>query len=235
MKFTCKSFNSTFHYFRNQNLLELMTTAVRDITESHFIGERDEQNIPIPSDPLLKDPVNFNEMLNSSDINDNRKPFNIKSAMGFPGSEWELRHTLSAGSLLGKGCQSSFILAEQSEHLQKQAYFFGKYFSLALQSKIDMEYFKTPQLNRNSSFSLVTAPVLFQLDFNPELYQEIRKGLVSVTNIDYSKIYDEVSQGPGLEKTQQLHDSFKLKSLNELLNFPQSDVRSVLENIVLAL
>lgn len=212
-----------------------MTTSVRDITESHFIGERDEQNNPIPSDPLLKVPGNFNEMLNSSDINDNRKPFNIKSAMGFPESEWELRHTLSAGSLLGKSCQSSFILAGHSELLQKQAYIFGKYFSLALQSKIDLEYFKTPQLSRNSSFSLVTAPVLFQLDFNPELYQEIRKGLVSVMDIDYSKVYDEVSQGPGLEKTQKMHDKFKLKSLNELLNFPQSDVRSVLENILLAL
>ncbi|KAG6463021.1 hypothetical protein O3G_MSEX013605, partial [Manduca sexta] len=40
---------------RNQELVELMSSAVRDLAEAEFLGERDEQNNPLPSRPLAKE------------------------------------------------------------------------------------------------------------------------------------------------------------------------------------
>lgn len=37
---------------RNQELVELMSSAVRDLAEAEFLGERDDQNNPLPSRPL---------------------------------------------------------------------------------------------------------------------------------------------------------------------------------------
>lgn len=40
---------------RNQELVELMSSAVRDLAEAEFMGERDDQNNPLPSRPLSKE------------------------------------------------------------------------------------------------------------------------------------------------------------------------------------
>lgn len=36
---------------RNQDLVELMSSAVRDLTEAEFVGPRDKQNNPLPAKP----------------------------------------------------------------------------------------------------------------------------------------------------------------------------------------
>lgn len=40
---------------RNQEIVELISSAVRDLAEAEFLGDRDEQNNPLPSMPLPKE------------------------------------------------------------------------------------------------------------------------------------------------------------------------------------
>lgn len=215
-----------------------MCTAARDISDSHFIGDRDVQNNPLPTDPAIKNEERRKLSSTSSEVQvdeiDNREPFNLRDVWGSPESEWTLRHTLANGTLLGKSCQSALLLAKQKEEQQKQAYFFGKHLALAWQASIDLEPYKT-ELPLGHKLSLVSAPVLFHLEFDPSLYAEIKKGSETVDDVNFYKIHKEVSRGPGLERTKELQSKHTLLAMTELYKFPKSDARSALEKIILAM
>lgn len=89
---------------RNQDLIGLISSAVRDLAESNFIGDRDEQNNAIPSDPGLKV---YHENLQPIDDFENTTSIDMSQILGYPEREWTFRHTLSSGSLLGKSCQGT--------------------------------------------------------------------------------------------------------------------------------
>jgi decaprenyl-diphosphate synthase subunit 2 len=217
-----------------------MCTAFRDMADSHFLGDRDVQNLPLPSDPKKKaeEQNATDNVLNDIPVDrvDNKKPFNLQSVMGSPEDEWTLRHTLAEGTLLGKSCQSALLLAKQPEELQRQAYFFGKHLSLAWQASIDLEPFRLNRLPSDAKISLISAPVLFHLDSDPTLYdREIKKGVESVNDINYEKVHAEISKGPGIEKTRELQSKHTLLAMAELYKFTPSDARTALENIILAM
>ena len=88
-------------------LVELMSSAVRDLAEGEFVGRRDQQNNPLPSPQGVSDAT----------------------------EDWTLRNVLSAGSLLGKSCQGTLKLAGHGTELQEQGYKFGKHLALAWQVK----------------------------------------------------------------------------------------------------
>jgi len=222
---------------RNQELIELISSAVRDLAESNFIGDRDEQNNALPSDPSLtpREP-DANSNAACSDEFDNTKAIHLLgNAHGCPEREWSLRHTLSSGSLLGKSCQGTLKLAGQSERLQKQGYLFGKNLALAWQACIDLEPFRMSELPLNAAFSLISAPVLFHLHHDPSLYAEIKKGRRSVDDIDYRKVHEEILQGPGIEKTKELQRKHSQTAMSVLNDFPPSAARTALQNIILAM
>lgn len=132
---------------RNQTLIELISSSLRDMAESNFIGDRDVQNNPLPTAPGGQpSAVHASGDLGFGDLEDNTQPMSIKDVMGNPEKEWSLRHILGAGSLLGKSCQGALILAGQAVELQKQGYLFGKHLSLAWQACIDLEPFSSPNL-----------------------------------------------------------------------------------------
>ncbi|XP_052872955.1 all trans-polyprenyl-diphosphate synthase PDSS2-like [Anopheles cruzii] len=225
---------------RNQDLNMLISSAFRDLAESNFIGERDEQNNPLPTQPgtgakeLATDVTSLDDM-GFGDLEDNTQPMKVDGAVGNPEKEWSLRNVLGGGSLLGKSCQGALMLGGHPEALQKQGYLFGKHLSLAWQACIDLQPFLLPKLPLGAQFSLVSAPVLFHLEHDSALYEEIEKGRRSVDSIDYSVVYQEVVQGPGLEKTkilQRKHSIAAMKVLNEL---PASDARTALQNIIVAM
>jgi decaprenyl-diphosphate synthase subunit 2 len=155
--------------------------------------------------------------------------------MGSAENEWKLRHTLAGGTLLGKSCQAAVLLARHPEELQREAYFFGKHLYLGWQASKDLEIFVSKELPASGKFSLVSAPVLFHLEYDHSLYEDIKKGLDSVDKIDYSKVHEKVRNGPGLEKTKELMNKNNLIATTLLYKFPQSDSRRALENIVMAL
>lgn len=221
---------------RNQTLIELISSSLRDMAESNFIGDRDVQNNPLPSAPgAVRNSASVGGDLGFGDLDDNTQPMSIKDVMGNPEKEWSLRHILGAGSLLGKSCQGALILAGQPVELQKQGYLFGKHLSLAWQACIDLEPFSSPNLAPGTTFSLVSAPVLFHLEHDSTLYEEIKKGQQSVDDIDYAKIHAAVLKGPGLEKTRALQKKHSLAAMAVLNELPPSDARTALQNIIMAM
>lgn len=214
-----------------------MCTAFRDMAESNFIGDRDTQNNPLPANPLKKKEEKTINMVDEIPIDqiDNRKPFSLKDVMGSPEDEWTLRHTLAEGTLLGKSCQSALLLAKQPEDLQKQAYFFGKHLSLAWQACMDLEPFRLPELPHDAKLSLISAPVLFHLEYDQSMYDEIEKGTESVNNIDYQKLHKSILGGPGIERTKELQSKHTFHAMTELYKFQPSDARTALENIIMAM
>lgn len=216
----------------------MLCTAGRDVADSHFIGDRDIQNNPLPSDPAKKlnvqmnDPMSFDEI--PIDQIDNTKPFSLRDLMGSAENEWKLRHTLLKGTLMGKSCEAALMLAGHPEELQKEAYFFGKHFYLGWQACKDLEVFANSELPESGKFSLVSAPVLFHLEHDHSLYDEIKNGLESIEHINYAKVHEIVRNGPGLEKTRELTRKNNLIASTLLHKFPESDARRALENIIFA-
>ncbi|XP_029726580.1 all trans-polyprenyl-diphosphate synthase PDSS2 [Aedes albopictus] len=226
--------------FRNQDLNMLISSAFRDLAESNFIGDRDEQNLPLPSKPTSavagkSSPDCSLEELGFGDLEDNTQPMSMESAMGNPEKEWSLRHVLGGGSLLGKSCQGALMLAGQPEELQKQGYLFGRHLSLAWQACIDLQPFLHSNLPAGSQFSLVSAPVLYHLEYEPSIYAEIEKGRKSVDAIDYPSLHRAIGTGPGLERTKNLMRKHSIAAMQVLDRLPPTDARTALQNIILAM
>lgn len=226
-------------HFRNQDLVELISSAVRDLTEAEFIGDRDEQNNPLPSNPLQSSKrqtmADVEEEYDRHLSDDILKPMEKEKFMGSPESEWTLRNILSAGSLLGKSCQGALKLAQLSEAQQGNGFLFGKHLSLAWQACLDLDPFLLPTIPDGASFSLVSAPVLYHLEYDPSAYELIKQGYVSVENVDYKKLHSEILSGPGVDKTQSLQRKHSLAAMKVLSKFPASDARTALQNILLAM
>lgn len=155
--------------------------------------------------------------------------------LGHPEREWSFRHTLSSGSLLGKSCQGTLKLAGQPKSLQKQGYLFGKHLALAWQASMDLEPFRFQDLPHNTSFSLISAPILFHLDEDASLYEEIKKGKRSVDEINYEEVHRIVLTGHGIEKTKDLQRKHSQAAMIVLDEFAPSDARNALMNIILAM
>lgn len=86
-----------------------------------------------------------------------------------------------------------------------------------------------------AQFSLVSAPVLFHLEYDPSIYAEIEKGCASVDDIDYEKLHRAIGNGPGLEKTKNLMRKHSHAAMEVLDRLPPTDARTALQNIILAM
>lgn len=213
---------------------------MRDMAEYAFFGERDEQNNPLPFDPALRAKYRTKNDLTSSDVEasdeiDNEKPIMVKNFMESAEKEWTLRNTLRSASLLGKSCQGAMMLAGHPDSQHKLAYLFGKYLALAWQAWIELEPFKCTEIPHMAQFNLVSAPVLFHLDSDPKLYAEIKKGSETIENVDFKKIHKIVRAGPGVERTRSLQNKYSFLVLRALDEFPYSEARTALKNIVLSM
>jgi decaprenyl-diphosphate synthase subunit 2 len=217
---------------RNSEIQELISTVVRDLAESNFIGERDEQNNPLPSDPLQKIHIeNPTPIENFDDITS----IDMSEILGYSEREWTFRHTLGSGSLLGKSCQGTLNLSGHPEKTQRLGYLFGKHLALAWEANKDLEPFQLFFLPYGKKFSLISAPILFHLEYDPSLYDEIRKGLISIDNVDFQKIHQIVAEGPGVEKTKELQTKHANIALDVLNHFPPCDAKLALEKIISSL
>lgn len=208
---------------RNSEITELMSSVVADLTEAEFIGPRDQQNNALPAKPCT----------DKTDIgNVNELDPHIDYALGNAKLEWTLRNILYSGSLLGKSCQGTINLAGHPIELQEVGYKFGKHLALAWQASVDQE----PFIGKNGGpFNLISAPVLFHLQYDPDMYEEIEKGFESIENIDYEKLRQAILNGPGLQKTKQLQNEHSVIAINLLKHLPSSDARNALTNIIQAI
>ncbi|XP_053602106.1 all trans-polyprenyl-diphosphate synthase PDSS2 [Plodia interpunctella] len=212
---------------RNQELVELMSSAVRDLAEAEFLGERDEQNNPLPSRPLPED-----QRGPASEWDCILEPLPMSGVVGCLQREWVARHVLAAGALLGKSCSSALKLAGHDAALQTQGYLFGCHLALAWQAFLDLEAFTGPE---PASFSLVGAPLAFTLEARPELYSYIEAGKKSVHDVDYHALYQAVLGGPGIEQSKRLQRAHTAAARRVLRALPPSDARTALANIIVAM
>lgn len=221
-------------------MIELISSAVRDLSEAEFIGDRDEQNNPIPSQPspTPRPALNADEIAEEFErniVDDVLKPVNKDRLMGSPESEWMLRHYLTSACLLAKGCKGVLMLAQQPLDVQMNAFRFGLNLSWAWQASLDLEIFQSNTLAPGQTFSLVSAPVLFHLEHNPAAYDEIKNGFVSIDNVDYAKLHNEIVNGPAVDKALSLQRKHSMAAMKTLNKFRASDARSALQSIVLAM
>ncbi|KAG7199253.1 hypothetical protein KM043_018119 [Ampulex compressa] len=193
---------------RNQEVVELMSCAIRDLAESEFVGRRDSQNNPLPSVP----------------------PSN---RVGYAVNEWTLRNVLSAGSLLGKSCQGTLTLAGHDSDIQEQGHKFGKHLALAWQACLDLGPFVSK--DQSVALTLCSAPVMFHIEHDPSILTIIDEGLESVQNVDYEKLYDIIATGPGVELAKQLQNEHSQKAMEVLNVFEESDAKTALSNIIAAM
>ncbi|XP_028167910.1 decaprenyl-diphosphate synthase subunit 2-like [Ostrinia furnacalis] len=212
---------------RNQELVELMSSAVRDLAEAEFLGDRDEQNNPLPSRPLPEA-----EWGPASEWDCIVDPLPMGGVAGCLPREWASRHVLAAGALLGKSCSAALKLAGHQPQLQTQGYLFGCHLALAWQAFLDLEAFTGPE---PASFSLVGAPVAFTLQARPELYELIEPGRRSVHDVDYHALYRAVVEGDGIAQTKRLQRSHVARAVAVLDSFPPGDARTALANIIVAM
>ncbi|CAK1604542.1 unnamed protein product [Parnassius mnemosyne] len=212
---------------RNQELVELMSSAVRDLAEAEFLGERDEQNNPLPSRPLPEE-----QREAASEWECVLQPLPMNGVRGCARREWVARHVLAAGALLGKSCSAALKLAGHASALQTQGYLFGCHLALAWQAFLDLEAFSGPEPR---SFSLVGAPLAFTLQARPQLYELIEQGRRSVHDVDYHALYQAVLEGDGIEQTKQLQREHISTACEVLDSFPNCDARTALANIIVAM
>lgn len=229
------SFNE-LSMLKNQNLMELISSALRDLSEAEFLGRRDSQNNPLPSpfEPLDRKHdsirLQFNPFQSSSEQLQSDMP--LTPAL----HDWTKRNVLSTGSLLGKSCQGALLLAGHGEQLQKQGFLFGKHLSLAWQAHLDLEPFLSDSVySLGMSFSLTSAPVMFHLEHDSSLFKEIDKGVNSIQDVDYVKVHDVVIKGPGINYTKQLQKEHSEKAMEILNVFEENDARTALSNIIIAM
>lgn len=211
---------------RNQELVELMSSAVRDLAEAEFVGPRDAQNNPLPAKPKMER-IEYEQF-----CEDTKEPLVVSEALGNAKAEWTLRSVLNAGSLLGKSCQGTLKLAGHNFEMQKQAYLFGKHLALTWQACLDMEPFTA---DATGPFALVSAPVMFHLQHDPNFYSEIEKGQIHIENVDFDLIRKAVLSGPALEMTKELQNEHADAATEILNQLPESDARSALANLIAAM
>lgn len=215
--------STSFHQvalLKNFIVQETISSTLRDLAESEFLGLRDKQNKPIPSRPFdiqknVTIPLQF-------DI----EPYKVEGIFGNMKAEWTLRNVLGGATLLGKCCQCCLILANHDKEVQELGYSFGRNFALAWQASLEMDLIKRDR------FSLVSAPVMLHLEYDPSFYSEIEKGLENVENVDFVLLKKCLINGPSLERTRNLRAEFIQNTLDVLDKFPASGSKTALVNIV---
>lgn len=214
--------NGMLAKIKNQELSYLISTALRDISEGEFYGPRDSQNNPIPGK------ISETEIEDKYLINCDLLPLEIANTLGLPEREWTTRGLFNGASLFGRGCQGALMLDGRNLEDQNQAYLFGCHLCLAWQLAAEMEVFNST----NKDFSLVSAPVLFALQSNPELYNIIDEAKDDVKEINYNSFKNEIMKTDAVEKSRHMHQSHLNKTSDLIEYFGDNDCIDTMKKLI---
>ncbi|XP_044752878.1 all trans-polyprenyl-diphosphate synthase PDSS2-like [Coccinella septempunctata] len=204
----------------NNDLNEIIATSLRDLAHSDFIQPRDQYDKPLPSKP---NPNNYKNQISESDMG----PYDINKFLGNPREEWILRNVLGGITLLAKSCKGAMILGGHPKEFQQIGFELGRSLGLAWQANEELKPFIQ---NTTLPFSLTSAPVLFQLLEEPDMYE-----LFEGSNYQYKEIRNRVLNGEGINKTVDLLQELKEESMDILDTFPRNDAQFALMQLVEAL
>lgn len=186
--------NGMLARLKNQELSYIISTALRDLSEGEFFGHRDTQNMPLPGKPAAKNSDPYT-------ICSDTLPLDVVNTLGSPIREWTLRTMYNGGSLFGRGCQGAVLLSGLGVEEQENAYKFGSHLCLAWQAATELQKITSES---KENFSLISAPVLFALNDNPELYNVI-ENVSNVSDIDFDALKMEVLRTDAVERTRSLY------------------------------
>ncbi|KFM62441.1 Decaprenyl-diphosphate synthase subunit 2, partial [Stegodyphus mimosarum] len=186
---------------RNCKVVDLISKAIADFMQAEFLGEHDKQGNPLP----IKD----------MDM-----------------STWEEKNFLSAGSLIANSCKSTLELAGHDEAMQAKGFEFGKNIALAWQVYSELQPFvDNLGCPPGSKFDLVSLPVIFYLEKNPDMVDKIREEAGDdVSGFDFEALHHSIMADDSVEKTKKLLAQYSQQAEDILPTFGSSAATKALSN-----
>ncbi|XP_045782793.1 all trans-polyprenyl-diphosphate synthase PDSS2-like [Maniola jurtina] len=211
--------NSMLAGLKNADVLYVVSTALKDLSESEFFGERDEQNMPIPGKPKVVNDDNITFETNCIEAND---------VLGKSRKEWTARTVFNGVSLLGRGCQASMLLGKQNRETQNFAYQFGCHVGLAWQAAAELQKLT----DNKGQFCLTSAPVLYALEGNPDLYKIIEQARNDVKDVDYEDLKFNILKTDAVDKTKMLYEDHAKKAMAYIDNIGQNESVDMIKKLI---
>lgn len=206
---------------RNSDVSYIISTALKDLSEGEFFGERDEQNQPLPGKPKkLNDEINITFDTTSITADD---------VLGKPRKEWTARSVFNGVSLLGRGCQSAMVLGKQNRETVGFAYHFGCHVGLAWQAAAELQSLTSKSKDQ---FCLASAPVLFALESNPDLYKIIDQAKGDVNDVDYEDLKFNILKTDAVSKTQILYEEHAKKATSYIESIGQNESVDMIKKLI---
>ena len=191
---------------RITKIVEIISIAIAEFTQSEFIGQQDPQGRVVPTEDQLS--------LDS----------------------WLTRARLSVGSLLGAGCQGTMLAAGYGEDMQQAARQLGLHLALAIRSHDEkMMFTEEGGMGSGAPFSLAAAPVMFHLQEDKELLEYIQSFSQDLSRMNYRKVFDKVADSNGVEATAGLCEEHVDSSLKILETFGDNDATAALRKITISM
>jgi decaprenyl-diphosphate synthase subunit 2 len=213
--------NAMLAGLRNSDVSYIISTALKDLSEGEFFGERDEQNQPIPGKPK-KAGEDFEIVFDTTTIS-------TDDVIGKPRKEWTARSVFNGVSLLGRGCQSAMVLDKQSREMQNCAYQFGCHVGLAWQAAVEMQQLTTES---KEHFCLASAPVLFALEGNPDLYKLIDQAKNDVKDVDYEDLKFNILKTDAVDRTNALYKEHAQKATAYIESMGQNEAVDMIKKLI---
>ncbi|KAL0852586.1 hypothetical protein ABMA27_016936 [Loxostege sticticalis] len=141
----------------------------------------------------------------------------VEDVMGNPRKEWTARTVFNGVSLLGRGCQSAMVLDRQNRETQNSAYHFGCHVGLAWQA---------------AQFCLASAPVLFALEGNPDLYKIIDRSKNDVKDVDYEDLKFNILKTDAVDKTKLLYEEHAKKATSYIESIGQNEAVDMIKKLI---
>lgn len=126
--------NYTNIFHRNDEVMKISLTALTDIIDSNFVGQRDPNDNPLPFKPGQTP-----KSLLIRSFENSQQAIRLEGEYGTSEDEWMFRTNLQGGFLIAKGCQSSAILAKQSKDIQKSCFELANLWYLIWQVFVETE------------------------------------------------------------------------------------------------
>ncbi|XP_062529048.1 all trans-polyprenyl-diphosphate synthase PDSS2 [Bombyx mori] len=212
--------NAMLAELRNSDVSYIISTALKDLSEGEFFGERDEQNMPLPGRPKTHDGL---------EINFDTDSITVDEVLGKSRKEWTARTVYNGVSLLGRGCQSAMVLDKQGRDIQKYAYHFGCHVGLAWQAATELQKLTS---DSRGHFCLASAPVLFALEMNPDLYKIIDQAKNDVKDVDYEDLKFNILKTDAVDKTKMLYEDHAKKATAYIENIGQNESVDMIKKLI---
>lgn len=231
LNFNKRSFKKLYflhfcNYFRDAEILKIISSAMCDIIDYNFVGERDMAGVPLPLAPG-KIPK-----MKAQDFEAALTPVKLEGLNGTAEDEWMIRQTLYRGLLVAKGCRATAVIAKRPANVQKDSFELAKNLFFSWQAFVDLQSFENDKIDNDQKFNLTSAPVLFHLQHKPAAHVAISNHSINLDDVDYQVLFDDIKTGPGVELTKELLKKLVKNARKHLKSFESSEDKTNVEKIL---